>query len=368
MATVSTDRLQERVAGLLDCERDLEELAHGTARILFQSLDFDGFCLQTMDPATIVPTGHVAESVLPPEAVDQLTAIELSGEDYNAFAFLGRAGGIAASLSEATGGDMEKSIRHRELRGPRGFGDELRTALIVDGALWGGLTLSRSSERRSFSREEVEAIKSIASHLATAVRRSWLSEAAPTPPTPGEGGGMLLLAEDDSLTHADAAAEGWLEQLPNIGRSLPGVATAVAARARGNAHRSGGEARARVRASSGTWLTVRASVLRGESEKRVAVVLEPARGEELAPLLADLYGLTERERAVARSVADGLSTAAIAQRLHLSPWTVQDHLKSIFEKVGVTSRGELVTRVFLAPSIPTLTNREAVEQPQPTMD
>ena len=53
-------------------------------------------------------------------------------------------------------------------------------------------------------------------------------------------------------------------------------------------------------------------------------------------------------------VACGLATDAIAERLFLSRWTVQDHLKAIFEKVGAGTRGELVARVFFQQQAPQL--------------
>ena len=65
----------------------------------------------------------------------------------------------------------------------------------------------------------------------------------------------------------------------------------------------------------------------------VAVLLEAARPAELAPLVADAYGFTDTERRVTELVAQGLSTKQIAARLHVTTYTVQDHLKSVFDQV-----------------------------------
>ena len=52
--------------------------------------------------------------------------------------------------------------------------------------------------------------------------------------------------------------------------------------------------------------------------------------------------LTAREVEALALVADGLRNAAIAERLFLSPWTVDHHVAAIRRKLGVTSRGEAV--------------------------
>ena len=65
-------------------------------------------------------------------------------------------------------------------------------------------------------------------------------------------------------------------------------------------------------------------------------------GSGVADLALEAYGLTARERELAKLVLQGFSNLEIAKRLVLSPHTVGDHIKAILEKVGAHSKRELI--------------------------
>jgi DNA-binding CsgD family transcriptional regulator len=102
----------------------------------------------------------------------------------------------------------------------------------------------------------------------------------------------------------------------------------------------------RVRATTSGWLHLHASRLSSASDTQIAVVVEQAEPQSTLGVLLAAYGLTARELDVARLVLRRVSTKMIAGDLHISTHTVQDHLKSVLDKVGLHSRRDLVGRLL----------------------
>ncbi len=68
--------------------------------------------------------------------------------------------------------------------------------------------------------------------------------------------------------------------------------------------------------------------------------------EDLDPDTSRIAGLTDREQGVIALIAEGLKNKQIAERLFISETTVTHHLSSIFSKLGVSDRLELVIYAF----------------------
>ncbi len=313
VATAVREQARRDIVKLVHRGLGVHDFSRAVTRILGRAVPFDGTCLLTIDPATLLPTGEVVENGLPAAAMIRLTEIELREPDFNKFAALARGRRPAASLSDVTAGDLDRSLRQRELRRPSGFEDELRAVFSGATGTWGALTLLREARRPHFTAAEVRFVASLAGPLADGLRRAALLGDATADDgddsNDGDEAGLLVLAADNTVEIANRAADRWLDELgagDRRGANLPLVVQAVASRTRRAAVADGesgagaspgnGAARARVRTPAGRWAVVRGSLLGDGPESRVAVLLEAARPPELAPLIADAYGFTERER------------------------------------------------------------------------
>jgi DNA-binding NarL/FixJ family response regulator len=330
------DAIRGEILRLADRDLDRYDFAREGARVLRRAVPFDAIAGVWFDPETGLPVDEWIDNSF---AGSRLPEIGLHETDIAAFRQLAASGRPAAA-----GGTFDRGRR------PRGLGDELRSVYFGDSGMWCGYVMFRERGAPDFAGREVDLIASLNGGRAD-LQRVRLRQDLSSDPVDGDPG-LLLLDDEDGVEMANPAAAEWLDELRADRPRLPVVVSAVAQRARAIASGDRGlAATARARTVSGRWITVRGWVLENGSEARTAIALEPARGPELAELLAEAYGLTARERRVSELVAQGMPNAAIAARLYLSIYTVQDHLKAIFEKLGVSSRGQLVARLFLDPHL-----------------
>jgi DNA-binding CsgD family transcriptional regulator len=174
----------------------------------------------------------------------------------------------------------------------------------------------------------------------------------------------MVLADDWEVESLTPGVERWIADLPDgdwAAGKLPTAVLSVAGQARHSAEDSEAPSEvavARVLSRSGRWVVLHGASLVSDGRRRIAVIIEPAHPARIAPLLMTAYGLTEREQEVTRLVLQGDSTTQIAKRLVVSHHTVQEHLKSVFEKTGVRSRRDLVGKVFFAHYEPRLRDNE----------
>ncbi|MFD9861922.1 helix-turn-helix transcriptional regulator [Streptomyces alboflavus] len=346
-----------RVLSGADRATGAQDLFSRTSAELRRFVPFDAAVWAATDPETgLVTAPMLVENLGSGEGCAAYWESELLEENVLPFRDLARAAVPTAGLRAATGGLPARSARYRRLLGGHGVDDELRAVLRVGDRPWAVISLFRTDGGLPFGQEETALLAGLSAPLASRLRR-FARPTASDGPTDTPAPGLLLLDPSGEPVSVNDEARQHLSRLPE-GPSIPSqlglrvpiwlVTTALQARAIDRGRERAGGARTRIRTVDGSWLTCHASCLSGPAGQSgpVAVVIEPAAAADRAVLIAEAYGLTPRELQITQLVTRGLSTAEIAATLFISPHTVRDHLKAVFGKAEVSSRGELVARLF----------------------
>ena len=294
--------------------------------------------------------GYPNREEIPAETGPYFVENEFLADDVNKWTDLAHDRDGARTLIAATAGDPSSSARYRDIFEPLGLEDELRVVLRSRGSVWGFMCLHRE-QGAAFSAAELEFTQRIAPHLAEGLRLGLLvqdMELAQTADSPG----LILLAEDGSVIGTNTAADQWLDEL-DTSRSgtMPIEVHALTAKLRA-LDPPVGVPQLRARTRAGRWAILQASWMPNQGHDTVAVIIQQAAADQIAPVVMSAYGLTAQEQKISGLVFHGLSTHAISEKLHITQHTVQDHLKSIFDKTGVRSRRELVTTVLRQQYLP----------------
>jgi DNA-binding CsgD family transcriptional regulator len=275
----------------------------------------------------------------PPVAIAAMTLAAWRGQEREAAAL------IEAAVAAATA---------------RGMGTLADLADYASAVLYNGLgrhEAARDAARRAFERDLLGFGPFIAPELAEAASRTgdealvraaleWLSERTRVTPTQWALGIQALVRALPS--EGEPAERHYRESIDRLGRTR--IRTELA-----RAHLLYGEwlrrnnrrldARAPLRAAYQMLEAMGAGGFAERARRELQATGETVR--KRAPRAASprageaSNALTAQEAQVARLANEGLSNPEISTRLFISPRTVQYHLRKVFTKLGISSRGQL---------------------------
>jgi DNA-binding CsgD family transcriptional regulator len=358
---LTAERVRRDVEVVARAGLDIDSFLGEAVESLHRAVPHVAACLATVDPSTELLTGTRKFGDLQGrDSHDhEWGLIEYGSIEETTFTELSRAGVRAAGVHAVTNGEVSSSQRMREFMQPNfGYSDELRVVFRDGTSVWGGAALFRDPDSGPFDRDEVDFVGSLSAAFAAGVRTGLLARlAAAGPPPASAGPAVLIIGADDQVRQTSLGAEERLAELesPTHNARWTGIITSLVAAARRYAR---GDTtvppRSRVRSRSGMWLVLHATPLMGRegASGDVVVTIEEARPPEIVPLVVAAFDLTQRERDVTQLVLQGVDTKEIAATMHVSTYTVQDHLKSVFDKADVRSRRELIARIYFDQYVP----------------
>ncbi|MCB0908065.1 MAG: helix-turn-helix transcriptional regulator [Nocardioidaceae bacterium] len=339
---------------------DVESFFAEAMSSLERAVPHVGACVATVDPTTwLLTSTHKYGDLRGRDEHDHEWGVLEYGEaEDTSFGELARRGITAVGMHAHTDGETARSTRMDAFMQPYfGYSDELRVVLHDRGEVWGGVAMFRETGSAPFDEDEVALLAALSQALSAGTRAGLLATLATTPPPVPSGPAVIIVGSDDTVQQLSAGAEVRVRDLmlsDSAANPTGIISSLVGAARRFAAGQTDRPPRCRVRSRSGMWLVLHATPLsaRGDSHGDVVVTIDEARPPEIVPLVVAAFDLTPREREITQLVLQGVDTKEMASTLHLSAYTVQDHLKSIFTKADVGSRRELIARIYFDQYVP----------------
>ena len=146
MSAVS-DRVFSEIKRLCYAGLDAETLSPRVVERLRRAVPFDGHAVVTIDPLTGLATHcRVSEGTGHEGGARAFIQNIYFEDDVLDYGWMARIRIPAMTLSEATGGKLERALRYREFNSPKGFGPGVRAGLTATERPWGGLCLVRGKD------------------------------------------------------------------------------------------------------------------------------------------------------------------------------------------------------------------------------
>ena len=350
-------KARERIVALGEDGLTDRDLRRAVLDVLRDVLGFGAYVWLLTDPVTQVGSAPLADVPCLPELPALVKAKYATG--VNRWTTLRRQG-PARLLTEATGGDLTRSLVWREVLSRYGIADVASVVFADRHGCWGFLDLWRDDAAGAFAAEDAAFLADVAAPLAGALRRCQARTFSEPAAAHRHDAGPVVLTLNDSLRiiGRTAASKAWLNVLlppRQAEQAIPASVYNVAAQLLAvQAGVDDHPAYVRTHLTGGFWLTLRAALLssdalrdaRADAVPAIAVTIEEASAADRLDLFGRAYGLTPRERELLGLLATGSDTRMLARQMSLSEHTVTDHLKSIFAKTGARDRVTVLSRAL----------------------
>ncbi|WP_058308966.1 helix-turn-helix transcriptional regulator [Gracilibacillus massiliensis] len=307
---------------------------------LYALCSFDACCIRTVDPNNLLTTGALTDSDIE-EIHPQLFVNEYLEGDIHSQEEMVVSGIPVKVLSSSI--YVKKSKRLRMILQPAGFKDEMRIAFVTGDTCLGFASLYR--RHLAFHLDEVKKIQKNIKNIVNILNEHLLTathKAAPLAIQP-----MLIMSETFTIMYQNDEARKWIHQLceeESINNNqLPRSIRSISYRLL-KEHQQ--YTKIMMRDSIGFLYALEASRLTDYDGKTVIVIKKsPMSHEDWFLYLTKCYKWTAKESEIIRYLIKGDTTKEIAKQLSISPYTVQDHLKSIFFKTDINTRSKLISMV-----------------------